>query len=128
VRPVLGCKIACNIGSDAYSLLVERSRCTDQPCLQQVDIPPSIHLTFDEFEHCDLAFGLPVGPRRYDRGPDRLLVFCDAVPERSHEALRSALKPRRQLFHILLTDHGVEVGDDLTRIERWNALFDWQRL
>ena len=53
------CQSAFKRGSDAI-LLTMSSRRADEPCLQKVDFGAPVHLTLDQLEFCDLAFGLSI--------------------------------------------------------------------
>lgn len=55
---------------------------SNQPCLQKVDLRPSIHLPFHQFELRDLPLGLAVRPWLGDGGTDGGLVVGDATRER----------------------------------------------
>jgi hypothetical protein len=43
--------------------------------LEEVEVSATVHLTFDELQLADLAFGLPVGPLQGDCRLDRGFVF-----------------------------------------------------
>src|SRR5690554_4493377 len=45
------------------------STCSHQSGLSKVDLPTPVHLAFHQLNLCDLAFGPPIGPRRYDHQP-----------------------------------------------------------
>ncbi|MCZ7889468.1 MULTISPECIES: hypothetical protein [Agrobacterium] len=53
------CQSALNIGSDAISMTLGRS---DNTCLEQIQLPASVHLSFDEFKLGDLSLSLAVRP------------------------------------------------------------------
>lgn len=74
------CDPAWKIGSDA--LLVQIGLCgPDDTSLEQIEPSTTVHLSFDELELGDLAFGLTIRPARGDRRGDRGLIFYDAIGE-----------------------------------------------
>ena len=111
--------IVCNIGSDA--ILVQLGLiCSDEP--SQIDFPPTIHLTFDELEACDLAFGLSVRPGRSDRRLDRRFIIRHAAGERCDKTGTCALNPGQQFGAGATPDHQVEFSNDLACFDQgWYA-------
>jgi hypothetical protein len=57
--------------------------------LEEVEVSAAVHLTFDELQLADLAFGLTVGPRQRDRRLDRGFIFGHAIGECGDEAERA---------------------------------------
>ena len=102
-----------------------RLRWGEKASAEQVELGAPVHLTLDELELGDLAFGLSVGPRRRDRGVDGGLVLGDAVGEGRDEARACSFEPWVKICVRLLADHRVESGDDLSSFhQERNALLD----
>ena len=93
-QPGVRCQSASEIGSDAL-LMTIGSRGADDARLQQIEFSSPIHLTLDQLEFADLAFGLAVGPTRRDCGAHGGFVFCDAVRECRDETRLGAIDPGR---------------------------------
>ena len=74
------CVSAWKIGSDAL-LMTIGSRGADDARLQQIEFSSPIHLTLDQLELADLAFGLVVGPTQRDCGAHGGSVLRDAICE-----------------------------------------------
>jgi hypothetical protein len=106
--PLRACVSACNFGSDAISMTWPLSQAHDAG-LEEVEVSATVHLTFDELQLADLAFGLPVGPLQGDCRLDRGFVFGHAAGECRDEAgLGSA-------------DPGLQVCKGLSSNDPWNS-------
>ncbi len=105
------CQSAGNLGSDA--VLMELSLFgADDAGFEQVELPPAVHLPFDECELGDLALSLTVRPGLGCGRADCCPVLPDAVGEGCDDAGAGAFDPGIENCQRSFPDHGLECGDD----------------
>jgi hypothetical protein len=76
------------------------------------------HLTFDELQLADLAFGLPVGPRQGDCRLDRGFVFGHAAGECRDEASLGSADSGLQVGKGLSSNDALELQNNLSRLHQ----------
>src|ERR1700730_17473108 len=105
------------MGSDAISMMFHRrSGRADQSCLKEIDLCSAVHLSLDELELCDLAFGLAVRPRLDQGSMDRGDVFGDPRSEGADQAVACGGNPGNKISLFPISDHGVKpIGECCSR-------------
>ena len=103
-----GCEPACKNGSDAILMRMDESCGRNEASLQKIDLGSSIHLTLDQLEFGDVAFGLTIGPRFDNGGADSCSVLHYACSERGDQARLGLGDPRVEIQRDLFPDHGLE--------------------
>jgi hypothetical protein len=81
-----------------------RSGRADQSCLKEIDLCPAVHLSLDELELGDLAFGLAVRPR-LDQGSMAMSLVTPEAKEPIRLSLAAAIQGTRSasfLFRIMV--------------------------
>jgi ethanolamine ammonia-lyase large subunit len=86
--------------------------------LEEVEVSATVHLTFDELQLADLAFGLPVGPRQGDCRLDRGFVFGHAAGECRDEASLGSADPDLRVVKGLPSNDALELLNNLSRLHQ----------
>lgn len=98
---------------------------SDQSCAEQVQLAAAIHLSAQQFQPGDVAFGLAVRPCLGQRGLDRRQVSGDTATERRQHARRRFCNPVVQRVRGPAAYHAVEAVDEASGGRQpWHRRFD----
>ena len=115
-RPELLCHSACNFGSQLnLDDVHRRSGRADQSCLKEIDLCSAVHLSLDELEPGDLAFGLAVRPRLDQGSMNRGDIFGDPRSEGAEQAVACGGNPGNKISLFSISDHGVKPIGECSR-------------